>query len=126
MKVAVSCRSPLLQKSLELFLKEHLTSLKSADVVVTDSKLEHVERMQLRIGSDEAATLKKPFSKSQLYIALENLLESQKSTEAAKKIVLESESVQTERFGVLEKRIMMLTREYERNILETIRAFYEE
>ena len=38
MKIAVECKSPLLQKSLELFLEQYLSSVKQCDIVVRDKE----------------------------------------------------------------------------------------
>ena len=46
MKVAVECKSPLMQKSLEMFLQNHLSTLKQCDIVIRDEheaeKLKHL------------------------------------------------------------------------------------
>ena len=39
MKVAIQCESALLQRSLELFLEGHLSSLKQCDIVIRDTKI---------------------------------------------------------------------------------------
>ncbi len=128
MKVAVQCVSPLLQRSLELFLKDSLSSLKNCDVVVRDKKVFNDKQLTLLIGNDESATLQKPFSKSQLFLALENMIDSHKKREEILEITQEiSEplvSKNTE-LDILEKRIAMLTQDYQNNIMKAIRAFYE-
>ena len=70
MKIAVECHSPLLQRSLELFLDKHLTSSKKCDIVVRDVACLNDERCFF-IGTESSADLLKPFSKSQLILALE-------------------------------------------------------
>jgi hypothetical protein len=65
MKVAVACQSPLLQKSLEIFLEKYLSSEKRSDIVIRDEACLNDERC-FYIASDEKADLLKPFSKSQL------------------------------------------------------------
>ncbi|MBU1927403.1 hypothetical protein KKG77_00210, partial [bacterium] len=75
MKIAVECQSPLLQKSLEIFLARYLSSVKHCDIVVRDTEcLNDVKCFY--IAGNEKAHLKKPFSKSQLILALENKYES--------------------------------------------------
>ncbi|MEA1919256.1 MAG: hypothetical protein U9N52_05400 [Campylobacterota bacterium] len=128
MKVAVQCVSPLLQRSLELFLKDSLSTIKHCDVVIRDKKVFDNEHMCLIIGNDESASLQKPFSKSQLYMALENLIETDKDRERVIEIVQEpkeSGAQDLNDFDLLEKRIAMLTQEYQDNIIKTVRAFYE-
>ena len=123
MKVAVECQSPLLQKSLELFLSKYLSSLKQCDIVVRDIECLNDERC-FYVSSKPNADLVKPFSKSQLIIALENRYEELKEDEPE---VEESSEVNTEPmdFEILEKRIEFLTKEYQDNILRAVKAFYE-
>ena len=75
MKVAVECKSPLLQKSLELFLSKYLSSIKQCDIVVRDEECLDDKRC-FYISSDENSDLTKPFSKSQLILALQNRYQS--------------------------------------------------
>jgi len=75
MKVAVECKSPLLQKSLEIFLSSHLSSLKQCDIVVRDFKVLDDER-NFYISKDSDSDLVKPFSKSALILALEKRYKS--------------------------------------------------
>ncbi len=128
MKVAVQCVSPLLQRSLELFLKDSLSSLKNCDVVVRDKKVFNDKQLTLLIGNDESATLQKPFSKSQLFLALENMIDSHKKREEILEITQEISEplvVESSELDILEKRIATLTQDYQNNIMKAIRAFYE-
>ncbi len=123
MKIAVECRSPLLQKSLELFLAKYLTSSRQCDIVIRDEECLNDERC-FYVSSDEKADLVKPFSKSQLILALENRYKTM-----VVKDLIESEDEPKEEellnFDILEKRIDYLTKEYQQNILKAVRAFYE-
>ncbi|MEN8304204.1 MAG: hypothetical protein ABFQ64_09045 [Campylobacterota bacterium] len=123
MKVAVECQSPLLQKSLELFLANYLSSLKQCDIVVRDIECLNDERC-FYVSNKSNADLVKPFSKSQLIIALEKRYEELKEDEPveASEEIVESESMD---FEILEKRIEFLTKEYQDNILRAVKAFYE-
>ena len=125
MRVAVACQSPLLQKSLELFLAKYLTASKKCDIIIQDEECLGDERC-FYIGSDEKADLKKPFSKSQLILALEKkydeLYSKVKEDEAIQKEYFEEDSMD---FSILEKRIEFLTQEYQTNILRAVKAFYE-
>ncbi len=137
MKVAVQCESPLLQRSLELFLEGRLGSLKQCDVVVRDFKSDDESRPSLYIGKDETADIRKPFSRSQLYLALEQILKQNDDVQELSTIAeeLDQQELQDETvgsaeaagdgFSILERRIEMLTKEYQKNILEAVRAFYE-
>lgn len=121
MRVAVECKSPLMQKSLELFLGKHLSSLKHCDIVLRDVKCFNDERC-FYISSSKDADLIKPFSKSQLILAVEN-----RYKEIYKESIEESSfSAVGSDFGILEKRIESLTKEYQENIMKAVRAFYEE
>ncbi len=121
MKVAVECKSPLLQKSLELFLSSHLSSIKQCDIVVRDFKVLD-DKKTFYISKDKGSDLIKPFSKSALILALENRYET-----ITPKMDTEVESFRDEpaNFSILEKRIELLTKEYQQNILKAVRAFYE-
>ena len=123
MKVAVECQSPLLQKSLELFLANYLSSLKQCDIVVRDIECLNDERC-FYVSNKPNADLVKPFSKSQLIIALEKRYDELKEDEPE---VEESTEVNNEPmdFEILEKRIEFLTKEYQENILRAVKAFYE-
>lgn len=123
MKVAVECQSPLLQKSLELFLEHHLVSKKHCEILIKDTlPLEGSEddSRSFYIGNAEKVNLIKPFSKSQLILALEKLEQKEQ-----KEIKSQTEEGKPMGFEILEKRIEMLTNEYQQNIINAVRAFYE-
>ena len=119
MKIAVECKSVLLQKAVENFLGKHLSSLKHGKIVVRDFPSDD-ERTFL-IFSDGKGELKKPFSKSQLLLALENRYKELELNENEESEVIKDKQPN---FEILQKRIEMLTQEYQKNILEAIRAFY--
>ncbi len=123
MKIAAQCSSPLLQKSLELFLDKHLSSYNKCDIVVRDEPCLDDDRC-FYIGSDEKADLKKPFSKSQLILALEKRYAILNPEE---NIVLNNiQKIDPAMdFDILEKRIESLTQEYQSNIIRAVKAFYE-
>ncbi|MCD4667529.1 MAG: hypothetical protein K8R44_02890 [Sulfurimonas sp.] len=117
MRVAVECKSPLLQKSLEIFLSRYLSSTKQCDIVVRDEECLNDERCFF-ISSDKKSDLVKPFSKSQLILALENRYQTMTKSEPV-------EPIEPLNFDILEKRIDYLTKEYQQNILKAVKAFYE-
>ena len=117
-KVAVECRSSLLQKALENFLGRHLSSLKQSDIVIRDYKSDDARSFYIATGED--ADLIKPFSKSQLLLALENRYKELGKSDVDENIQEQSSA----NFEILQKRIEMLTEEYKNNILEAIKAFY--
>ena len=120
MRVAVECKSPLLQKSLELFLEKHLSSVKQCDILVSDVKCLNNEKC-FYIATNKNSDLIKPFSKSQLILALETRYKSIKK-DTRVEVKEENEPLN---FSILEKRIEFLTKEYQENILKSVRAFYE-
>lgn len=122
MKIAVECQSPLLQKSLELFLSKYLSSTKKCDIVVRDEVCLNDERC-FYIASKADADLMKPFSKSQLILALEKRYKELHPKAEIKREMVQSETAMD--FSLLEKRIEALTSEYQENILRTVKAFYE-
>ena len=122
MKIAVECKSPLLQKSLELFLDRYLTTSSRCDIVVRDVECFNDERC-FYIGTGEKVDLLKPFSKSQLILALEKRYEESKPK--VETTLIETQENETLDFDILEKRIESLTQEYQSNILRAVKAFYE-
>ncbi|MCF6310441.1 MAG: hypothetical protein L3J19_08255 [Sulfurimonas sp.] len=123
MKVAVECKSPLMQKSLELFLNNHLSSLKYCDIVIRDEKCLDDERC-FYVSSNKGSDLVKPFSKSQLILALE------KRYKSINKDISQIEHIPDDStplgFEILEKRIESLTMEYQESILKAVKVFYDE
>lgn len=124
MKVAIQCDSPLLQRSLELFLAGQLSSVRQCDILIRDREIRDENHPTFIIGSGESADLPKPFTKAQLLHALAQKFDSLKhpQAETAEASVPEDEKVS---FDILERHIEKLTREYQDNILKAIRAFYE-
>jgi len=126
MKIAVECNSPLLQKSLELFLSKYLSSIKRCDIVVRDKEVRD-DAKNFFISSQKGADLIKPFSKSQLILALEKRYRELYPNASLKQNRAEHYESQSDAldFSILEKRIETLTTEYKENILRAVRAFYE-
>lgn len=65
MKVALVCESPLLKKSLELYLKENVSTYEACDFVISDRAVKS-KKPVLYIGKREDASLSVPFSKEQM------------------------------------------------------------
>lgn len=127
MKVAIQCDSPLLQRSLELFLEGHLTSYRQCNILIRDKNIRDDEHLTFVIGTQEGYDLIKPFSKAQLLHALAHAIEEGKTAPVVKaEMEFPSENTQEPvSFEILEHHIDKLTREYQANILKAIRAFYE-
>ena len=83
MKVAIQCVSPLLQRSLELFLQDRLSSFKQCDLVIRDRPRADDAHPQFLIGPRDGAHLEKPFSKSQLLLSLEKFMQDLRSGQDA-------------------------------------------
>ena len=124
MKVAVQCESPLLQRSLELFLEGHLSSLKQCDVVLRDKKVMDAHH-SLYISDEGDADLRKPFSRSQLYLTLDSFYKKISDIQEIQVYDEEIQATQKKEFRLLEERIEQLTKEYKENLIHTIKAFYE-
>ncbi len=130
MKVAIECTSPLLQKSLEIFLKPYLSSLKQCDVVLRDYKVQDDNHRSLYIASSDDADIKKPFSEAELKLILHKTLHGEKEherktvglAEAVKAVTL----TQTPRsYEQLEAQIEQLTQEYQAKILQAVKTFHD-
>jgi hypothetical protein len=129
MRVAVKCESPLLQRSLEMFLDKNLSPMKSCDIVVSDQKLD-LDQKIVYISNESDADLTKPFSKSQLFLVLEKVMKDEKESKSFLSMMEEMDTVESSNtqgleFKFLQDRIEKLTKEYQENLIKTIRAFYE-
>ena len=129
MKVAVQCESALLQRSLELFLDKHLSSLKQCDLVIRDQQIMDSHHTVF-VSATQECDLKKPFSSSQLFLVLEkfyNKIEEIQSVQAYdEELEKTMPSLLTkDPYALLEERIEKLTQEYKNNIIKEVKAFYE-
>jgi len=125
MKIAVECQSPLLQKSLEVFLSKYLSSSKKSDILIRDVECLN-ESKCFYIASNQKADLLKPFSKAQLVLALEKKYNQlYPRTVNSSEVETEEKESQTMDFQVLQDRIEFLTKEYQESILRAVKAFYE-
>jgi len=131
MKVAVQCESPLLQRSLEVFLSPYLSTLKQCQAVVRDRPGGEGELPTLVISNDVEGALAKPFTRSQLMLALEQLTKRQSGLREAAALSASFDEHEPEPetpprdLALLEKRIDQLTREYRDQVIAAIRAFHE-
>ena len=124
MKVAIQCDSPLLQRSLELFLDPYLSSLRQCDILIRDKAIRDEHYPTFVIGLDSRCDLIKPFSKAQLLHALHHKYDELHNPAPSVQESLSSPETGVS-FDILERHIDKLTREYQANILKAIRAFYE-
>ena len=79
MKIALICDSLLLDRSLEMYLKEYLTSYKLCDFVVATQPVESQKPVFL-IGDFEEANLKIPFTRELLLQELDSFYQALKGS----------------------------------------------
>lgn len=79
MKIALICDSLLLDRSLEMYLKEYLTSYKLCDFVVATQPVESQKPVFL-IGDFEGANLKIPFTRELLLQELDSFYQALKGS----------------------------------------------
>lgn len=113
MKVALVCESPLLKKSLELYLKEHVSSYEDCDFVISDRAVKSKKPI-LFIGKRQDATLKVPFSKEEVLSQAQQFYLRHLSEES------DSDKV------ALEKVLAKLNKKHKEKIEKIIREFHAE
>lgn len=92
MKIALICDSLLLDRSLEMYLKEYLTSYKLCDFVVATQPVESQKPVFL-IGDFEGANLKIPFTRELLLQELEAFYQSLKGGSFSEDIAQEMRDI---------------------------------
>jgi hypothetical protein len=105
-----------------MFLKKYLSSIRQCDILVRDEECLNDERC-FYIGTKSGADLVKPFSKSQLILALENRYKSLDKKEETNDMAFDKE--ESMNFEILQKRIEFLTKKYQEDVINSIKAFYE-
>lgn len=118
MKVAIICDSPLLDKCLEYYLKERLTSYKKCDFVIADKPLE-VDKPLCLISAKEGAHIPKPFTRTQLFLGLEAFFKSLKLRPRYEEIV------ENHRDYALKKRLEEISLRFSEEIFWAITEHYE-
>jgi len=119
MKIALACQSILLEKSLEIFLKNYLSPYKQCDFVISDKKVE-IDKPLFLISS-ENSNLSVPFLQSSLIISLDKfykkfvLKEDVETKNTLKKIDIKN----------LEDKIENLTTTFKDDLIQIIREHYE-
>ena len=119
MKVSIICDSLLLQNSLEIFLREYLSSYKQCEIVLSD-KQRDIDKPVVLINSSMNADIKIPFSKSSLLLELQKLYQ----TKIDKKNI-KNKNYKKDSLWKLERKIDKLTLEFRENLIKIIREFYE-
>ena len=124
MKVALACRSVLLEQSLGKFLKNRLVPLDEAELLITDHPMRS-DRPTFRIGTDRDADLQKPFSRSQLMIRLEEKMHRLLQKEKIDSLAEEADPISEKSQKSLEEKIEVLTRRFVTELTHTIKEHYE-
>lgn len=101
MKIALECKDIILERALQLFLKEHLSRKKDCDFLICDEKMEF-EKPQFLI-SKRSSQLAVPFSKAQLLQALSEF------NNALQRL---AEQIADEKIRALEDKIEIMAEEF--------------
>jgi len=113
-KIAIACKSLLLQKSLEIFLKEYLSSYRYADFLISDRKID-INKPLFLISNKKEANLKVPFSKSQLLLEIKYFY---------KKNIKPKKPLKEDKIKILEKKIEILCETFKKEIIKSIKEQY--
>ncbi len=114
------CDSLLLQNSLEIFLREYLSSYKQCELVLSDKKRD-LQKPVIVINSSNDSDIKIPFSKSSLLLGLQELYRLKYPAKDNK-----NKNIKKDKLWKLERKIDKLTLQFRENLIQTIRDFYEE
>ncbi|ENP7056515.1 hypothetical protein [Campylobacter coli] len=104
MKISLECKDLIIEKALELFLKEHLVMKKDCDFIISDEKIS--TQKPLFIIAKNSPFLSLPFSKEALMNSLNEFDSALKAT---------AQKLADERRRVLEARIDEIANEFKRD-----------
>ncbi|HEF1031494.1 TPA: ornithine carbamoyltransferase [Campylobacter coli] len=104
MKISLECKDLIIEKALELFLKEHLVMKKDCDFIISDEKIS--TQKPLFIIAKNSPYLSVPFSKEALINSLNEFDSALKTT---------AQKLADERRRVLEARIDEIANEFKRD-----------
>ncbi|EAJ9797172.1 hypothetical protein [Campylobacter coli] len=104
MKISLECKDLIVEKALELFLKEHLVMKKDCDFIISDEKIS--TQKPLFIIAKNSPFLSLPFSKEALMNSLNEFDSALKAT---------AQKLADERRRVLEARIDEIASEFKRD-----------
>lgn len=111
MKVAIECDSMLLQRSLEIFLRDFKANSNECDFLITDKLFKSEKPIFFISNSSNQAYLKKPFSKSKLLTAIEKFY---------------NENIRNrDKSDNLKNQIELITKEFVEKLVVTIKEHYE-
>ncbi|EEP3559307.1 ornithine carbamoyltransferase [Campylobacter coli] len=104
MKISLECKDLIIEKALELFLKEHLVMKKDCDFIISDEKIS--TQKPLFIIAKNSPFLSLPFSKEALMNSLNEFDSALKAT---------AQKLADERRRVLEARIDEIASEFKKD-----------
>ncbi len=104
MKISLECKDLIIEKALELFLKEYLVMKKDCDFIISDEKIS--TQKPLFIIAKNSPFLSVPFSKEALMNSLNEFDSALKTT---------AQKLADERRRVLEARIDEIANEFKRD-----------
>lgn len=124
MKIAIVCKSPLLQKSLELFLSNYLSSTKRCDAIVSDFDIQ-TDKPVISVGY-ENCDIGKPFTRAQLFKVLEDRFEhnTYEQEDVSCATVVQNNSQEID-LSIIQREIEELTDRYKNDLLRLIKKHYE-
>lgn len=108
MKIAVNCECLIMQKTLEIFLKDYLADEEEADFIVSDINKKSNKRV-FYIG-DDSPYLTLPFSKKDLLYALEEF-----------DFIVKDNNLKEN----LEDKISLLVDEFKSKLIKLVKEHYE-
>ncbi|MGP1449674.1 MAG: hypothetical protein ACTTJS_00940 [Wolinella sp.] len=76
MKLAIICDSPLLDRCLEYYLRDYVTSYRQCDFIIADKELKEVQKPVCLISASDSAHIQKPFTPSQLLFGVEEFFKT--------------------------------------------------
>lgn len=71
MKINIACKSPILQKTLHLYLKEYCVSYEDCDFVITDNINEDITKPICLVAFSESSDIRRPIYRQSLFDDLE-------------------------------------------------------
>ena len=121
MKIALACKSLLLTKSLEIFLKQRISSYKKCDFVISDSKIE-IDK-PLFLISDNTSNLQAPFPASALMIELDKFYNKISTNKISSNLVYKDKDIDLNE--KLKEKIDFLTQKFRDDLLSAIEEYCE-
>ncbi|MFQ6342638.1 hypothetical protein [Campylobacter sp. VTCC 70190] len=114
MKISLECKDLIIEKALELFLKEHLVMKKDCDFIISDEKIHSLK--PIFIINKNSPFLSVPFSKEALMTALEEFDNALQA--AALKLALEQKRLLEEKIDSI---ALEFQKDYENKISSAIK-----